>query len=111
MKNKKGAIPLETKEEVLKRWKKFAKDNNLELNQDIDINLKAEVTAKYNGVCACLPRWRTSCPCPEVLDDIKEANACYCMVFKAKGKTIDLKEHSKMTKKIREKLGINKKKV
>ena len=100
----------ESKKEVLERWKKFAREHNIELNPDVDIDQKAGVCADNNGVCVCLPRWRKYCPCPEVLDDIKEANACYCMVFKARGKKIDLKEHSKMTKKVREKLGIGKNK-
>ena len=97
----------ENKEIVLKRWNKFLKEHpELEFNPDVDIDLKAETSAKYDSACPCLVRWRLSCPCPEVLDDIKEADACYCMVFRKKGKTIDLTEHSKMTKKVREKLGI-----
>jgi len=99
----------ENKKMVLERWKKFAKEHNLELNPDIDIDLKAETCIQYNGACPCLIKWRLSCPCKEALDDIKEADACYCMVFRKKGKTIDFTEHSKMTKKVREKLGIGKK--
>ncbi len=98
-----------SKSEILSRWNKFIKDNNLEFNPNIDIDEKAGICAKYNGSCLCLPRWRTICPCPEIFDDLKEADACYCMLFKAKGKTVDLKKHNEMTKKVREKLGLNKK--
>jgi len=95
------------KETVLERWRKFIQEHSyIEFNPDSDIDLKAEICAKYNGACPCLIRWRLSCPCPEAIEEIKTVNACYCMVFKAKNKTIDLDEHSKMTKKAREKLGI-----
>lgn len=101
----------ENKRIVFERWNRFLKEHSdLEFNPDVDIELKAETCAKYGNVCPCLPRWRLSCPCSEALDDIEEADACYCMVFRKKGKKIDLAEHSKMTKKVREKLGIGKKK-
>ena len=96
----------EDKKVILEKWKKFAKEHNIGLNPDIDIDLKAEVCAGNGNACPCLPYWRLSCPCPKVLDDIKEADACYCMVFRKKGKKIDYEEHSKMTKKVREQLGI-----
>lgn len=95
------------KKELLEKWKKFAQKHNLELNPDVDIGLKADTCIKYNGACPCLIKWRLTCPCEDVLDDIKEANACYCMVFRKKGTKIDLVEHNKMTKKVRIKLGIN----
>lgn len=96
-----------TKEEILNKWKKFLKEHlGFEFNPYVDIDLKAEVCANYNGACPCLVKWRLSCPCSEAIEEIKEVNACYCMVFKAKHKYVDLEEHSEMTKKAREKLGI-----
>jgi ferredoxin-thioredoxin reductase catalytic subunit len=97
-------------DELLKQWEIYAKKQGVELNKDVDINLKAYACSIYDGACPCLVRWRLECPCPEALEEIKEANACYCMVFKKKGSKIDFEKHSEMTKKVREKLGIGKKK-
>lgn len=95
---------------LLKKWEQYAKQHNLELNRDIDINLKAEVCAKSNGACPCLVHWRSDCPCKEALEEIKEANACYCMLFKKKKAVIDFKKHSEMTLRARDRLGIGKNK-
>lgn len=94
------------KEKILKRWKEFAEKNGLEFNQNINVDLKLDTCTKYGGACPCLPRWRKECPLPECLEDIEEANACYCMVFKKSDKDIDYAEHSKMTLKVRQRLGL-----
>jgi len=97
-------------EEILRKWEIYAKKHGFDLNPDVDIKLKAYVCSLYGDACPCLVHWRKTCPCPEALEEIREANACYCMVFKKKGSVIDLKKHSEMTKRAREKLGIQKKK-
>lgn len=90
-----------TKKNILKRWDRFAKDNNLEFNPSENISYKAGLCAKYGGACPCLPHDRT-CPEKECLEDIRKCGVCYCYVFKEKGRKIDSEAYAKMAKEVRE---------
>ena len=66
---------MSNKKQVLERWELFARKHNLELNLDVDLDLKAKVCADYNNGCPCLPKWRSFCPCKGALEDIKDPYA------------------------------------
>ena len=86
-----------TKNDILKKWEGFAKDNNLEFNPSENIPYKVELCAKYGGACPCLPHNRI-CPEKVCLEDIRKCGVCYCNVFKQKGRKIDSEKYSCMTK-------------
>ena len=46
----------EDKKIILEKWKKFAKEYNIELNPDVDTDLKAEVCAGNGNACPCVFR-------------------------------------------------------
>jgi len=59
---------------------KFAQDNNLKIHPGQEPLKFAELVLKKGGACPCVPG-RDACPCPFVLDDIKELGRCRCGLF------------------------------
>lgn len=82
MPRKRHPVQLTTESKaVLEGWRKFAKDNNIELAEWNPLHLRAEQLAKNGGKCPCLPDKRPKCPCMECLEEVKKDGVCFCCVF------------------------------
>jgi hypothetical protein len=82
MKNRKERIlMILERDKVLRMWKTFAGQNNLELAWFTDLVLRAGCVVQQDGGCPCLPEERSACPCEEVLNECHEQGQCHCRVF------------------------------
>jgi hypothetical protein len=82
MKNRKERIlEILERDKVLRMWKSFAEQNNLELAWFTDLILRAGCVVQQEGACPCLPEERSACPCGEVISECQEKGQCHCRVF------------------------------
>jgi hypothetical protein len=66
---------------VLNRWKEFAKANDIEF--DSSGGYWAKKCFERNGACICDPIGRPVCPCEECLSEIKRDGHCFCRIFES----------------------------
>jgi len=79
--NKERVLLIIERDKVLRIWKTFAKENNLNLAWFTDLVFRAACVVQQEGACPCLPEERSACPCEEVIRECHEQGQCYCRVF------------------------------